>query len=294
MSGVNSYKMMKMMNKKAEHFAFGVSFLAVLASFMLIVAPTLVAAPQFFPPFPPIEPPFHILLNLDCADYGGACKAACAANEQPIGAANAENLNCAAKCCKKKNTCNTDIDPFSVPCFNSNDCGQDHFCNIVGKDKLNRCCLEEQVTICRNPGKKNQHTETIPAHAFRALDVGEYKMGTCCEQKQECIRVNGITQKPGCQEGFRCEQRGSSIEPTCCYPIETPVPTSTPTETPVPTDTPQPTETPSPTNTPVPTLTPIPTSTPAPTSTPTTSPTSAPTMTPVPTGSPSPSPSVTP
>ncbi len=282
-----------MMNKKAENLAFGISFLAVLASFMLIFAPIRVAAPPatFFDIFEINPPP---PLKTTCENLDGECKAFCGIGEAEIGGT-VEKLGCSKpnKCCKDTDTCE---DFGFMPCFWTPDCQKGFVCKILTDDQVTRCCTEWKVTICHKPGTAGQKTIEVPQATLQShLDHEDFE-GPCCPEEAPVECIKGMPGKAGkpCAEGYFCDFTMGSVGATCCFPLvtptETPVPTDTPepteTEVPVPTDTPMPTDTPEPTETevPVPTDTPEPTETPIPTDTPEPTQTEVPTSTPMPTG----------
>ncbi len=269
------------MNKKAEYLAFGITFLAVLASFMLIIVPVQVSAP-------PDKPTV-------CEREGGECAASCGGTEVIIGQFSPDNLGCLPQvCCKETNTCN--LFEFPVPCFAQSDCPAGLLCfslaGFTNGELKDSCCTEKTVEICHKPGTPAQQTMRVLTIAVQShFNHGDFQ-GKCCDNTQfgnliECKRAGGQTIPPGCPEGTRCMNTLGSAGPTCCIPLP---PTSTPTETPtpIPTDTNDPTMSPTPTDTSDPTMTPVPTDTPMPTDTPEPTETEVPTETPLPTDTPEP------
>ncbi len=291
------------MNKKAEYFAFGITFIAVLASFMVMFAPVRVAAPPaWFGDFDDIHP-----IETDCSNIDGVCTVgSCQTGDVEIsGPKGFNNLGCnSAKCCKDVDTCDGFGLPELVPCFWAGDCKKGFTCKILTLDLKTRCCAEWMVKICHKPGTPGQKTMEVTQSALSSHvgpgGHGDFE-GECCVNLGlvECIKVNGITKEPGCAEftgappGSVCARTHGSTGATCCIPPSlppTPTPTEEPTETEVPTETPTPeeTETPVPTDTAEPTPTEEPTETEVPTEVPTEAPvptsTEVPTSTPVPTG----------
>lgn len=294
-----------MVNKKAELVPFAVSFLAVLASFMVIFAPVSVTAP------PTDDTPTR------CKMEGGHCVAGdfagdCGVNEEKIGKFSPDNLGCGSNiCCESITPCNNfGLFDLTIPCAGRSDCPRGLECfsltGYTNGEFNDQCCTEKTVEICHKPGTPAQETMRIltysrPGH----LAHGDLK-GSCCGKFAPCRKNGAITipeyscvgvlvdgfETQCLYESFSPGEGGSG--PTCCRippdasttTTTTEPPSTTTTEEPVTTTTEEPVTTTT-TELPATTTTEAPTTT---TTTETTTTTVPTTTTTVPLPSPSPTP----
>ncbi len=206
------------MNKKADYFAFGITFLAVLASFILIFAPIRVAAPP--------------------EDKGPAPQA---------GKVEAHAIRCSGMCIDKDGnpivgTIRESVDLYSDPSFRCGGCDDfgnpEKKCAAMLREFL-QCNPPERIMVTR----VKCHTLFVEKEICDFLAITPTPTNTPLPATPTPTSTAVPTETPVPTD---------TVEPTLTeVPTETPIPTDTPepTATEVPTPTDMPTSTPMPTGT---------------------------------------------